>query len=120
MKFHQNSHELFRKWYVDVRIYFHKIVDSKRPQQGMVDIRNVDPLKIKKVRNVEKEKDTKEKSDVNIETSTDKARAKIGKTYAEPLKTKRKDFNKKNETNQTKNVYTLPDGIKNNPKINSH
>ena len=63
------------------------------------------------------DKDTKEKSDVNIETSTDKARAKIGNTYAEPLKTKRKDFNKKNETNQTKNVYTLPDGIKNNPKI---
>ena len=64
MKFHQNSHELFRKWYVDGRIYFHKIVDSKRPQQGMVDIRNVDPLKIKKVRNVEKEKDAKTKIDV--------------------------------------------------------
>ena len=64
MKFHKNSHELFRKWYVDGRIYFHKIVDSKRPQQGMVDIRNVDPLKIKKVRNVEKEKDTKTKIDV--------------------------------------------------------
>ena len=28
MKFHQNAHELFRKWYVDGRIYFHKIVDS--------------------------------------------------------------------------------------------
>ena len=33
MKFHQNSHELFRKWYVDGRIYFHKVVDSKRPQK---------------------------------------------------------------------------------------
>ena len=64
MKFHQNSHELFRKWYVDGRIYFHKVVDSKRPQMGMVDIRNVDPLKIKKVRNVEKEKDPKTKIDI--------------------------------------------------------
>ena len=64
MKFHQNSHELFRKWYVDGRIYFHKVVDSKRPQMGMVDIRNVDPLKIKKVRNVEKEKDPKSKIDI--------------------------------------------------------
>lgn len=56
MKFNQNSHELFRKWYVDGRIYFHKVVDSKRPKLGIVDIRNVDPLKIKKVRNVEEEK----------------------------------------------------------------
>jgi hypothetical protein len=56
MKFNQNSHEIFRKWYVDGRIYFHKVVDSKNPNRGMVDIRNVDPLKIKKVRNVEKEK----------------------------------------------------------------
>jgi len=63
MKFNQNSHELFRKWYVDGRIYFHKVVDSKNPQRGIVDIRNVDPLKIKKVRNVEKEKDPKTKID---------------------------------------------------------
>ena len=56
MKFNQNSHELFRKWYVDGRIYFHKVVDSKRPKFGLVDLRNVDPLKIKKVRNVEEEK----------------------------------------------------------------
>ena len=59
MKFNQNSHEIFRKWYVDGRIYFHKVVDSKQIQKGMVDIRNVDPLKIKKVRNVEKDKDRK-------------------------------------------------------------
>ena len=64
MKFNQNSHEIFRKWYVDGRIYFHKVVDSKRPQQGMVDIRNIDPLKIKKVRSVEKEKDPKTKIDI--------------------------------------------------------
>ena len=56
MKFNQNSHELFRKWYVDGRIYFHKVVDTKRPKLGLVDLRNVDPLKIKKVRNVEEEK----------------------------------------------------------------
>ena len=64
MKFHQNSHELFRKWYVDGRIYFHKVVDSKRPQAGIQDLRNIDPMKIKKVRNVEKEKDAKTKIDI--------------------------------------------------------
>ena len=61
MKFNQNSHEIFRKWYVDGRVYFHKVVDSKRPKLGVVDLRNIDPLKIKKVRNVEKEKDPKTK-----------------------------------------------------------
>ena len=59
MKFNSNSHEIFRKWYVDGRIYFHKVVDTKRPKLGIVDLRNVDPLKIKKVRNVEKGKDPK-------------------------------------------------------------
>ena len=64
MKFHQNAHELFRKWYVDGRIYFHKIVDNGRPQQGLVDLRNIDPMKIKKVRNVEKDKDPKTNIDI--------------------------------------------------------
>tara|TARA_R110002020_G_scaffold81172_2_gene201888 strand:+ start:1 stop:1956 length:1956 start_codon:yes stop_codon:yes gene_type:complete len=65
----------------------------------------------------DEEKDTKDKQSINTKTDTDKARAKIGNTYVETLKTSRDDFNKKNEDNQTKNVYTLPDGIKNNPKI---
>jgi hypothetical protein len=61
MKFPQNSHELFRKWYVDGRIYFHKVVDKNNVKKGIVDLRNIDPLKIKKVRNVEKEKDARTK-----------------------------------------------------------
>jgi hypothetical protein len=64
MKFNQNSHEIVRKWYIDGRVYFHKVVDPNRPQAGIVDIRNIDPLKIKKVRNVEKEKDRKSKVDI--------------------------------------------------------
>jgi len=59
MKFNQNSHEIFRKWYVDGRIYLHKVVNSNRQKAGIVDLRIIDPLKIKKVRNVEKEKDRK-------------------------------------------------------------
>jgi hypothetical protein len=64
MKFNQNSHELFRKWYIDGRIYFHKVVDGKRPKAGIVDLRNIDPLKIKKVRNVIKGKSDKAGVDV--------------------------------------------------------
>ena len=61
MKFNQNSHELFRKWYVDGRVYFHKVVDAKNTKRGIVDLRNIDPIKIKKVRNIEKERDPKTK-----------------------------------------------------------
>jgi len=61
MKFNQNSHEIFRKWYVDGRVYFHKVVDAKKPKGGIVDLRNIDPIKIKKVRNIEKERDPKTK-----------------------------------------------------------
>lgn len=66
MRFNQNSHELFRKWYIDGRVYFHKVVDSKRPKAGIIDIRNIDPIKIKKVRNIEKDRDNK----TNVEKIT--------------------------------------------------
>ena len=55
--------------------------------------------------------------DMDTMSDVDKARSKIGKTYVQSLSTKRDEFNLKNKENQTKNVYTLPDGIKNNPKI---
>ena len=61
MKFNQNSHEIFRKWYVDGRVYFHKVVDAQNTKKGIVDLRNIDPIKIKKVRNIEKERDPKTK-----------------------------------------------------------
>ena len=74
MKFNQNSHEIFRKWYVDGRIYFHKVVDSSRPKAGIVDLRGIDPLKIKKVRNVIKAKDAKAGVDVikKVESKVEK------------------------------------------------
>jgi hypothetical protein len=63
MKFNQNSHEIFRKWYIDGRIYFHKVVDGQNTKRGIVDLRPIDPLKIKKVRNIEKVKDKKNQID---------------------------------------------------------
>ena len=60
MKFNQNSHELFRKWYVDGRIYFHKVVDSKNIQTGR-RYQKHRPLKLRKFETLEKEKDPKTK-----------------------------------------------------------
>ena len=56
MDFDRKSHEIFRNWYVDGRIYYHKVIDLKDPSSGIQDIRYIDPLKIKFIRKVEKDK----------------------------------------------------------------
>jgi DNA-dependent RNA polymerase auxiliary subunit epsilon len=57
LDFNNRAQDYFRRWYVDGRIYFHKVVDTAKPKQGLTDIRYIDPRKIKKVRNVIKEKE---------------------------------------------------------------
>lgn len=59
LHFKDKGHDYFRRWYIDGRIYFHKVIDTAKPKQGITDIRYIDPRKIKKVRNVIKEKDVK-------------------------------------------------------------
>ena len=59
LKFEEKGHDLFRRWYVDGRIYFHKIIDQKSPRKGITELRYIDATKIKKVRKIEKEKDVK-------------------------------------------------------------
>jgi len=59
LKFEEKGHDLFRRWYVDGRIYFHKIIDQKTPRKGITELRYIDATKIKKVRKIEKEKDVK-------------------------------------------------------------
>ena len=59
LRFEEKGHDLFRRWYVDGRIYFHKLINTKAPKNGIVEIRYIDPTKIKKVRQVKKDKDPK-------------------------------------------------------------
>ena len=56
LRFNQTSSEIFRKWYVDGRMYFHLLVDSKNTKKGIVGLRMIDPLQVKKVREVQKKK----------------------------------------------------------------
>ena len=53
------SHDIFRKWYIDGRLYYHKMIDKKNPQKGLVGLRPIDPQKIRKIREIDKEKDPK-------------------------------------------------------------
>ena len=60
LDFNAKGHDIFRRWYVDGRIYYHKIIDTKSPRKGIQDVRYIDPRKIKKVREQRKEKDPNE------------------------------------------------------------
>ena len=59
LEFDAKGHDIFRRWYVDGRVFYHKIIDKKQPRKGITELRYIDPVKIKKVREVEKEKDNK-------------------------------------------------------------
>ena len=50
MEFEQKGHDIFRRWYVDGRIVYHKLIDPKNVKNGITELRYIDPRKIKKVR----------------------------------------------------------------------
>ena len=50
LNFDDKCHEILRNWYVDGRIYYHKVIDIKAPEEGIKEVRYIDPLKIKLVR----------------------------------------------------------------------
>ena len=54
MDFDKKSHEIFRNWYIDGRLYYLKVIDLKNPQEGIQDLRYIDPLKLKYVRQEKK------------------------------------------------------------------
>ena len=59
LHFEQKGHDIFRRWYVDGRLFYHKIIDTKNPKQGIIELRYIDPTKIRKVRQVKKAKSNK-------------------------------------------------------------
>ena len=50
LDFDKRSHEIFRNWYIDGRLHYLKVIDFERPQDGIMDLRYIDPMKIKFVR----------------------------------------------------------------------
>ena len=64
IEFEEKGSDIFRRWYVDGRIFYHKVIDKKNPRQGITSLKYIDPTKIKKVRQVDKEKDPKTGVDV--------------------------------------------------------
>ena len=64
LEFEEKGSDIFRRWYVDGRLFYHKVIDTKNPKKGIVALKFVDPTKIKKVREVNKEKDPKTGVDI--------------------------------------------------------
>jgi len=56
MNFNTKGHDIFRRWYVDGRIYYHKVIDRESPVKGITELRYIDPRKIKKIREVRKKR----------------------------------------------------------------
>ena len=59
LNFSNLADDLFKRWYIDGRIYYHVVVDENNPKQGIQELRFVDPRKIRKVREIKKERDPK-------------------------------------------------------------
>jgi len=57
--FRNNAYDIFKRWYVDGRLFFHVIIDQNNPSDGIKELRPVDPTKIRKIKETEKVKDPK-------------------------------------------------------------
>jgi len=70
MNFSRKGHDIFKQWYVDGRYPYHVIVDSKNPQKGIKELRYIDPVKLRKVKDVTTEKDPRSGAKVIKSTQT--------------------------------------------------
>ena len=59
LNFNNLADDLFKRWYIDGRIYYHVLVDEANPKEGIKELRYIDPRKIRKVREIVKDKDPK-------------------------------------------------------------
>jgi hypothetical protein len=59
LNFSNLADDLFKRWYIDGRIYYHVVVNDKDPKKGIQELRYIDPRKIRKVREIQKDRDSK-------------------------------------------------------------
>jgi len=91
--FSNKAYEIFRRWYIDGRLYYHIIIDKDNPRAGVKEVRAIDPIKVKKIRKVNKKQFTKD-------------------GLAVPLVTDIEEFFVYTDKDQNSNTYTGSTGIK--------
>ena len=57
LDFDKKAYDIFRRWYIDGKLYYHKVIDTKSPRTGITELRYIDPRKIRKVIELERPKD---------------------------------------------------------------
>ena len=68
LDFDKKAHEIYRNWYVDGRLYYHKVIDLKNPTDGIQELRYIDALKMRFVRQASKQK----KEDIRYQPNAEK------------------------------------------------
>ena len=53
------GHDIFRRWYIDGRMFWHVVIDETSPAKGILEVRYIDPRRIRKIREIQKTKDAK-------------------------------------------------------------
>ncbi len=56
LKFDERAHEIFRSWYIDGRLYYQILINEDRIKDGIVELRYIDPRKIRRIKNIKKER----------------------------------------------------------------
>ena len=82
LDFDKKCHEILRNWYIDGRIYYHKVIDIQKPEEGLKEVRYIDPLKIKLVRKLKSDPTLKGAiAQINARTPTDIETPEIEEYY---------------------------------------
>ena len=72
LDFNKKSHEIYRNWYIDGRLYYHKVIDLKNPEAGIQELRYIDAMKMRYVRQAKKKEGDKYKvSSRNVDNPMD-------------------------------------------------
>ena len=59
LNFGNMGHDIFRRWYIDGRLFYHVVIDELSPADGIKELRYIDPRRIRKIREIQKTRDPK-------------------------------------------------------------
>jgi len=68
LDFDRKAYDIFRRWYIDGRLFYHKMINPERPSDGITELRYIDPRKIKKVIEFDKGRDRVSPADPQVNT----------------------------------------------------
>jgi polyhydroxyalkanoate synthesis regulator phasin len=69
LNFSNLADDLFKRWYIDGRLFYHVVVNDKNPKEGIQELRYIDPRKIRKVREIKKDRDPKTGASIIVSTA---------------------------------------------------